>query len=216
MRKIWIYIIIFIFSISVYLFSTEFYSCNLSFDTLVNYFVKKSGDTMSGKLLFSGDGRTQKIYQVPAGVLKGPGVNPATYTNIGLNGSYKFSDNLQESVTAAIAIPFELDISSSIAVRIGFGAINNTGNVIFQLKYRWVSSNESINDTTPDEILYSTTTVSSTAYGYTYANFNLQNPISNDKFIQLYITRLGDQDTTNSDVYVVGLSMLYYINRLGE
>jgi len=168
------------------------------------------------KMALNGDAKVRKIFQVSSGVLKAPLTNPATYTSIGLNGSYKFADNLDENVSCAIAIPFELDTSSAPCLRVGFGCSATSGNVIFKIKYLYVGSNESINNTTPDETLYSTTTVSGVSYGYTYAEFCLSQISENDKFVEIVVERLGSQDTCNDDVYVIGLSLIYLSNKLGN
>lgn len=177
-----------------------------------------------GNIVNSIDGKTGDInffpnlrrYPVGASTFKAPGTNPATYTNIGLDGAWKFANGLQENISFTIAIPDSLYIGSPISIRLGCGCVSTTGNFQFKMTYSYVETGESINNITSDEILYSTTNVSTTSYGYSYANFNLIPPTINDKYMQVIITRLGNIDTCNADVYVIGLSLLYYVNRFGD
>jgi len=170
----------------------------------------------TNKLSLHGESRVQRIYQMSSGTLKAPGVNPATYTDLGLNGAYKFSKGVNEVVGGAIALPFEMDRSTCAYVRIGIASPDTTGNVIFKFEYKYSSLDEDVSSTTPEEVLYTTTTVSGSAYGYFYANNLITCPSSTDKIIQFRITRMGTTDTSASECYVVGISLVYYLNKLGE
>jgi hypothetical protein len=175
-----------------------------------------SVDCPSNKLYLIGNSRVQKIQQLPASALKAPSTNPAEYTELGLNGAFKFKKASDEIASCAIAIPFQLDKSTTPSIRIGFCSQDTSGSAIIKLEYLYRGLNEDISSVSADEVLYSTTTVSATSYGYVYANFTLLPPASTDKIIQMRITRMASLDTVTNDIFVIGLSLVYYINKLGE
>lgn len=168
------------------------------------------------RLIMHGTSRVRNILQFSAGVLKAPGVNPASFENLGLGGIYKFAKGNDEVIIGDIAILPEIDISTTICIRVGIASPDTTGDAIFKLEYLYRAIDEDISSSTPDDTLYSTTTVSSTSYGYKYATFNLQAPTISDKYFSYRLTRIASIDTVTNEVYVKGLSLIYYSNKLGE
>lgn len=154
--------------------------------------------------------------QLSAGVLKGHGLDPAAYVNYGINGAYKYVKAKNESSSFAVAIPSNYDrLSPSNNLRIGFSSNDIAGYVKFRITYRFFSLNEDVSTENAEFQVDVTGNVSAVSGGYNYAYINLQKPSDSDKIIMFDIQRMSSEDTVVNDIYVIGISLVYYANKLG-
>lgn len=167
------------------------------------------------QLYFNGNSKYLVYRQLSAGILKAHGLTPATYEDYGINGAYKFAKNQNQSISCAIAIPSNLDRTVTASVRIGFSSQAVTGDVKFKIDYNYISLDEDVSTTNIENTITTTANVSAIKGGYNYAFFNLVNPSLNDKILVIRITRMSNEDTIDNDIYIIGISKLYYANKLG-
>ena len=161
---------------------------------------------------FGNDSNYRDSIALVASGLKAPGSNPATYVDYGLNGAYSFSGNLDEVVSGAIGIPAGIDISSTTSLRIAFATPATTGTVIFKIEYSFFTQGDNTNTTTPEGIIYSTTTITTSASAYNRIEVNLTGLQQNDSIFIIKITRMGSADTVNDAVYLFGIRLFFYRN----
>ena len=112
--------------------------------------VKISGDTMTGQLLFTGDGRVIRKFSVAAQQVKAGGVSP-TEAIIGVTPVKQFSQAVTQSVNVEHHIPNDWDTSTDIVVHIHWAPVNgNAGDVVWDIDYNSLASNsgEQLTDAT--------------------------------------------------------------------
>ena len=148
---------------------------------------------------FSLTGKVKKIQQIALGALKAPGVKPATYGDFGLNGSYSFAKDDENSVSVTVPLPRDMDKLVAPSLGIGWSSPATTGNVYWRIQYLYRGVDEDTSSVTPDESLPSAETVSSTANGYKFKYFQLGVPSATDRIIVLKISRLGADDLDTAD-----------------
>lgn len=185
---------------------------------------KLGGDTNytnvagDGTITLHGDARVRRFIQIPAGGAKAPGLKPATFTSLGLNGAWDFSGVVNNQVSMAFAIPLETDYSGSMEFRIGWSTSAMAGDVVWQVEYLWLSLDDNSNSTTPDATVTDTVTASTTAYGYNTASMTINAPAATDRIAQVKLTRLATDagDTVTADAYFIGAVIEFTQNELGN
>ena len=197
-------------------------------NTLEDY-VEISGDTMSGQLLFSGDGRVTIDQWIGANSIKAPGAKPATWALSGLTGVWQFGDEAiagnQETISGTIKIPSTMDRTVVPVFRIGWSTTTiYTDNATddetaeWQFEYLWVAPNE---DTTAaaQEALTQTTvlTAATPAEGLVFTVFTgIDLPDAADVALFFKITRLSAGNDTIADTLELrGMVFTYTVNKLG-
>lgn len=172
-------------------------------------------DHDDSQMYFNGDSKYIVYRQLSAGILKGHGLAPAEYVDYGLNGAYKFVKTKDENISFAVAYPSNYDRTVTSNIRIGFSTSATTGEVKFQINYSHYGLNDDVSTSNAEHTITVTANASATGGGYAYAYADIVNPDSNDKMIIFEIKRLASQDTVLTDVYVTGVSIIYYANKLG-
>jgi hypothetical protein len=172
----------------------------------------------NGVMEIHGTGRVKKIVQIGLGALKAAGIKPATYVNFGLNGSYEFVANDENNVSFSAALPRDMDKSIAPSIGFAWSCPETTGNVRWRLMYLYEQPNQDTSSEIPDDTLYQTDTVSSTANGYNYNYMELSVPNINDRIIVVRFSRLGadELDTANGIANLLYMSLEYTINKLGD
>jgi len=175
-----------------------------------------------GILTLAAAARVTKDLWIDAAGIKAPGAKPATEVSFGTleTLAWEFSDEgveaNQESVSWRIAVPYSMDRSEGVTLRIGWSSAS-TGNVKWQLKYRWFSEDE---DLTQDgeETITIVSSASATANGLVVANVTgINAPSDTDATISFKLTRLSAdaQDTITDTVELHGVCFNYTSNKLG-
>jgi len=176
----------------------------------------------TGVLTLKGTARITKDLWIDAAGIKAPGAKPATEISQGNleNSAWQFDDQAveanQESVSWRIAPAYDMDRSEEITIRIGWSSAS-TGNVKWQLEYRWLAEDE---DTTlgAEETLTAVSDASTTADGLVVTDITgINAPSSIDASIIFKLTRLSAdvQDTITDTVKLHGICFNYISNKLG-
>jgi len=177
----------------------------------------------TGSLTLHGTARVTRDLWIDSAGIKAPGAKPATEVSFGAleTSAWEFSNEgveaNQESVSWRIAIPYDMDRSEAPIIRIGWSSAS-TGNVKWQLKYRWFSEDE---DLTQDgeETLTIVDAASTTSNGLVLSEVTgINPPSSTDATIAFKLTRLSAdaEDTINDSVELHGVCFNYTSNKLGE
>jgi len=170
-----------------------------------------------------GTARVLRDLWIDTAGIKAPGSKPATEVSHGNleNAAWQFSDEgveaNQETVSWRVAPPYDMDRNEEVKIRIGWSSAS-TGNVKWQLEYRWLSEDE---DTTQgaEETLTAIGGASATANGLVVTDITgINAPSSNDASIIFRLTRLSadGQDTISDDVELHGVCFTYTSDKLGE
>jgi len=190
---------------------------------------KIGGDTnyaqfaTDGELTLHGTARVIRDLWIDASGIKAPGAKPATEISHGEleTSAWSFSNEgvgaNQQTVSWRVAPPYDMDRSEEVKIRIGWSSAS-TGNVKWQLEYRWLSEDE---DTTQgaEETLTSVDAASSTSNGLIITDITgIDAPSSNDASIIFRLKRLSadEQDTITDSVELHGVCFNYTSNKLGE
>jgi hypothetical protein len=162
-----------------------------------------------------GKARVLKTFQYSATSAKGAG--SAVLGSLGLDSCLIFEDGKSDTATLVIALRNDMDKTVAPNIRIGWSAPVTTGNVTWQLEYLYRGLNEDMSALTPDGTIKVNSTVSTTANGYRFAQFNMIAPDANDRVIQIRITRLGSDagDTLTNVADFVGVLFEYASDKLG-
>jgi len=176
-----------------------------------------------GELTLHGTARVIRDLWIDAAGIKAPGAKPASEVSFGTleTAAWEFSNEgvgaNQESVSWRIAIPYDLDRTEGVIIRIGWSSAS-TGNCKWQLKYRWFSEDE---DMTQDgeETLTVVDAASATANGLVITTIEgINAPSATDVTIMFKLTRLSAdaQDTISDTVELHGVCFNYISDKLGE
>jgi len=176
-----------------------------------------------GELTLHGTARVTRDLWIDAAGIKAPGAKPATEVSFGTleTSAWEFSDEgveaNQESVSWRIAIPYDMDRTEGVILRIGWSSAS-TGNCKWQLKYRWFSQDE---DMTQDgeETLTAVDAASATANGLVITTIEgINAPSATDATIMFKLTRLSAdaEDTISDTVELHGVCFNYTSDKLGE
>lgn len=172
----------------------------------------------NGVVTMYGDARVQKRLQVNVGSFKGAGLNPATEVMYGLNGAYRFSATINESIAEASAVPFDIDRTVAPVFTIGWSAGDTTGNALWKLEVLYRALDEDWAETTPDDTIEILVSPSTTSDGLVLTSFTLPLLSSTDAGMIFRLTRLGSDvtDTLATYAYVFGGAIDYTANKLGN
>jgi hypothetical protein len=176
-----------------------------------------AGFKADGELELVGTARVYKNEWINVQGLKAPGTKPATAVDWGISCAWEFSDGTDDTICSSIRLPQDMDRTVAPEFKIGFASDTNTGDVVWQLEYLYLTPNE---DTTAaaQETLTTTTTISGTADGLTIATITgMDLPSSTDQIIKIRIKRLGadGDDTLGDDCVMVGAGLKYVSDKLG-
>jgi len=186
---------------------------------ITNYLEIKS----DGELNLHGTARVLRDLWIDASGIKAPGAKPATEVSHGdlETSAWSFSDEgveaNQQKVSWRTAPPYDMDRSEGVKIRLGWSSAS-TGNVKWQLEYRWLSEDE---DTTQgaEETLTVVDAASTTANGLVVTDITgINAPSSTDASIIFRLTRLSadGQDTISDSVELHGVCFNYVSDKLGE
>jgi len=176
----------------------------------------------TGTVTLTGTARVIRDLWIDAAGIKAPGAKPATEVSFGTleTMAWEFSNEgveaNQESVSWRIAIPYDLDRTEGVIVRLGWSSAS-AGNCKWQLKYRWFSEDE---DMTQDgeETLTAVDVASSTANGLVVTTIEgIDAPSDTDATIMFKLTRLSadGEDTISDTVELHGICFNYTSDKLG-
>jgi len=199
---------------------TNIFQYNSQFGTAAANSARFAAD---GELSLHGTARVTRDLWIDAAGIKAPGAKPATEVSHGdlETSAWQFADEgveaNQQSVSWRIAPPYDMDRSAGPVIRIGWSSAS-TGNVKWQLEYRWLSENE---DTTAgaEETLTAVDAASTTSNGLVVTDITgINAPSSTDASIFFRLTRLSadGQDTITDTVELHGVCYSYTSDKLGE
>ena len=170
-----------------------------------------------GEINLHGTARVYKNEWINPQGLKAPGTKPALAVDWGIGGAWEFSNATDDTIVATVRLPQDMDRTVAMELKIGFASATNTGDVVWQLEYLFLTPNE---DTTASaqETLETTQTISTTANGLTIATITgIDLPSSTDQLMRLRIKRLGadGDDTLADDCVLLGCGLRYVADKLG-
>ena len=176
-----------------------------------------------GEINLHGTARVLRDLWIDVSGIKAPGAKPATEVSHGNleTAAWQFSNEgveaNQESVSWRIAPPYDMDRTEGVKIRVGWSSAS-TGNVKWQLEYRWLSEDE---DTTQgaEETLTVVDAASTTANGLVVTDITgINAPSATDASIIFRLTRLSAdaQDTISDTVELHGICFNYVSDKLGE
>jgi len=170
-----------------------------------------------GELTLHGTARVYKNRWLNVEGLKAPGTKPAESVDWGITSAWEFTNGTDDTLVTSVNLPQDMDTSVAPEFKIGFASDTNSGDVVWQLEYLYLSPNE---DTTASaqETLTTTQTISSTVDGLTIATITgMDLPSSTDQLLKVRIKRLGSDgdDTLADDCVLVGCGLKYVLNKLG-
>jgi len=175
-----------------------------------------------GEINLHGTARVLRDLWIDAAGIKAPGSKPATEISHGTleTSAWSFSDEgveaNQQTASLRVAPPYDMDRSEEVKIRLGWSSAS-TGNVKWQLEYRWFSEDE---DTTQgaEETLTAVDAASTTADGLVVTDITgIDAPSSTDASIIFRLKRLSadGQDTISDSVELHGVCFNYTSNKLG-
>ena len=170
-----------------------------------------------GELTLEGTARVYKNQWINVQGLKAPGAKPAVLVDWGISCAWEFTDGTDDTICSSIRLPQDMDRTVAPEFKIGFASATNTGDVVWQLEYIYLTPNE---DTTAaaQETLTTTTTISGTSNGLTIATITgMDLPSDTDQLMKLRIKRLGadGDDDLGDDCVLVGAGLKYISDKLG-
>jgi len=170
-----------------------------------------------GELTLAGTARVYKNQWLVVGGFDPPGTKPAVKVDWGLACGWEFTNSTDDTICTTIRLPQDMDITVAPELKIGFASDTNSGNVVWQLSYLWISPNE---DTTASaqETLTTTQAISGTTDGLAIATITgIDVPSSTDQLLQIQVKRLGADasDTLADDCTLVGCGLKYIADKLG-
>lgn len=155
-----------------------------------------------------------KSLQLSAGALQAAGTNPASLASYGLDGAWAFAKALTESITGAYAIPCDIDKNEPPQIRLGWATHPTTGNVKWQLEYKWIALNEDVTSAVTGTVPV-VADASGVADGYQRTFFTLTPPDKTKVILEIKLSRIGGEDTLNETAYVVGMTFIYRSDKFG-
>jgi len=192
---------------------------NATYETEVRF-----GDTtnytktdIDGEITQYGTARTKKQIWIQAEALRAPGVNPATFQDLGISGVWQFADNLTKVIVTKLPLITDFDPSENANVNLGWSSPSNTGVCRWQVEYLVRTEDEDMSAAAEDT-LTSDEAPSGTANGLTLSSFTIPaaSLASTDHCLLLRITRLGGADTLGDVANLSGICLSYVSDKLGE
>lgn len=189
------------------------YETPVRFGSGANY-TKTAAD---GEITQHGTARTRKQIWIQAEAIQAPGVNPATFQDLGISGVWQFADNLTKVVVCKLPLITDFDPSADAEVNLGWSSPSTTGTCRWQVGYLIRTTNEDMS-AAAENTLTSDESPSGTANGLVLTTFTIPNASfsSTDHCLLLRITRLGAADTLGDVANLSGICLNYVSNKLGE
>jgi len=133
-------------------------------------------------------------------------VKPAASDFLGIAPTLRFDSGVESIAGVSVAIPDKADKSKVVACRVGWAATTNTGDVVWTLRYQWVSLDTPI-DAAEDGSISGTETVNVVTSGYAFTSIEIPAPVEANRVLRIQIGRDGDEitDTCAGEVHVVGI-----------
>ena len=143
--------------------------------------------------------------------IKAPGIKPATWVDHGLSGAWEFSDATDDTVGAAMRIPFRFNRDVAPTFNIGWSADGvSPGNCKWQIEYVWSALNQS-SISPAQATLIAITAASAISNGMVLSTVYLEKPTIDDICIHARIKRLAAdaEDTIVDTTELIGMCIRY-------
>jgi hypothetical protein len=121
----------------------------------------------------------------------------------GISSALEADDNSDTIAVTNVAIPFDVDRTKTIEIRLGWSSAGIVGVVGWSMQYQYLSVGT---DTTAaaDGEIFVNATVPGVVNTYTFDSFILPAPGDGPRVIKIRLTRYGSTDSSTNKAYVEG------------